>query len=120
LLESPGKVKLTASARQKGNKIDISAEVGELEEAGSHIKLRLVLVEDEVGYTGGNQLRKHHHIVRAFPGRVNGTAGKTKAVTPTPPASTWTSCARAWPNISTTTPRPTRRRRSPTPSGRWS
>lgn len=36
--------------------------------------LRLVLVEDEVKYTGGNKLRFHHHVVRSFPGGAAGVA----------------------------------------------
>lgn len=37
------------------------------------MKLRLALVEDHVRYTGRNNLRYHHSVVRALPG---GSAGK--------------------------------------------
>jgi hypothetical protein len=37
-------------------------------------KLRLVLVEESVRYPGGNKLRFHHNVVRAFPGGVEGKA----------------------------------------------
>ena len=77
-VDQNSKAKLKAAAMRKGNTIDITADVTELEDPGSHIKLRLALIEDEVNYTGGNQVRKHHHVVRAFPGGVNGTAVKTK------------------------------------------
>ena len=35
--------------------------------------LRLALTEESIRYVGGNKLRFHHHVVRAFPG---GTEGK--------------------------------------------
>jgi hypothetical protein len=78
LLEGPGKVQLKASATQKGNKIDISAEVTEVERPGEQMRLRFALVEEEVRYSGGNGLRVHHHVVRAFPGGVKGLAIKEK------------------------------------------
>ena len=31
--------------------------------------LRLALTEESIRYVGGNKLRFHHHVVRAFPGR---------------------------------------------------
>jgi hypothetical protein len=78
LLEGPGKAQLKASATQKGGKIDISAEVAEVEKPGEQLRLRLALVEEEVRYSGGNGLRVHHHVVRAFPGGVKGLAVKDK------------------------------------------
>jgi hypothetical protein len=36
------------------------------------LRLRLVLTEKSIRYVGGNQLRFHHHVVRAFPGGVEG------------------------------------------------
>lgn len=38
------------------------------------LKLRLVLVEEMVRFTGGNALRFHHHVVRALPGGSEGIA----------------------------------------------
>jgi hypothetical protein len=35
-------------------------------------RLRLVLTEETVRYVGSNKIRFHHHIVRAFPGGVEG------------------------------------------------
>jgi hypothetical protein len=35
-------------------------------------RLRLALTEEAVRYIGGNKLRFHHHVVRAFPGGVEG------------------------------------------------
>lgn len=36
------------------------------------LRLRLVLTEELIRYVGGNQLRFHHHVVRGFPGGVEG------------------------------------------------
>lgn len=36
------------------------------------LRLRLVLIEEAIRYVGGNQLRFHHHVVRGFPGGVEG------------------------------------------------
>lgn len=82
-VEEPSKAKLTLKAAQKGDKIEASAEVAELQDAGSQVKLRFVLVEDEVRYAGANGLRTHHNVVRAFPGGVNGVAVKTKTFSQT-------------------------------------
>jgi len=73
LLEKPAKVKLQASAVRKGDEIAIAAKVSDLDEPGEDVKLRLALVEDHVRYTGRNNLRYHHSVVRALPG---GSAGK--------------------------------------------
>jgi hypothetical protein len=35
--------------------------------------LRLALTEESIHYVGGNNLRYHHHVVRALPGGANGT-----------------------------------------------
>jgi hypothetical protein len=78
LLEKPAAAKLTATAAQKGSKIEITAEVTDVDWTDEQLKLRLALVEDKVRYTGGNQMRFHHHVVRAFPGGVKGVAVKSK------------------------------------------
>jgi hypothetical protein len=36
------------------------------------LRLRLALTEESIRYVGGNQLRFHHHVVRGFPGGVEG------------------------------------------------
>jgi hypothetical protein len=74
LLEGKSLVRLTLGAARKGNKVDVTAEVapapgGELPETAS---LRLVLVEDDVKYKGGNGITTHHHVVR---GLLNGEKG---------------------------------------------
>jgi hypothetical protein len=78
-LEKPTKANLKVSATQKGAKIDISADVSDLQQTGDRIKLRLALVEDTIAYKGSNGIASHHSVVRAFPGGVKGIALKEKA-----------------------------------------
>jgi hypothetical protein len=79
LLEETTKIKLKVAAKRKGDKIDITAEVADLEKPGEKIRLRLALVEEEVQYTGGNTLKTHHHVVRDLPGGAAGFALKEKS-----------------------------------------
>lgn len=74
LLEEEPNAKVTAHASRKGNTIDIAVEVADLKDPGENKKLKLLLVEDTIRYVGGNNLRFHHHVVRAFPGGVDGLA----------------------------------------------
>jgi hypothetical protein len=78
LLEGPVKAQLKASATQKGGKLDINAEVTDVEKPSEQLRLRVALVEEEVRYSGTNGMRVHHHVVRAFPGGVKGLAVKDK------------------------------------------
>ena len=78
LLETPASVKLSASATLKGDKIDIVANVKDLDKPGNKVRLRIALVEDWVRYKGGNRLQYHHRVVRALPGGVKGVALKEK------------------------------------------
>ena len=41
-------------------------------ESKSKPRLRLVLTEEKVRYVGSNKLRYHHHVVRDFPGGIEG------------------------------------------------
>jgi thiol-disulfide isomerase/thioredoxin len=79
LLEKPARVKLKATATQKANKINITAEASDLDEPSDKIRLRLALVEDVVNYKGGNKLAHHHSVVRVMPGGAAGLALKEKA-----------------------------------------
>jgi hypothetical protein len=72
LLDTPAQCKITASAKQVGNKILINAQVTGLNEPGKDKKIRLALVEKSIRFLGSNRIRFHHQVVRAFPG---GTAG---------------------------------------------
>jgi hypothetical protein len=76
LLEKKTDVKLTGKATRTGDKIAIAVEVGGA--AGGDLKLRLLVVEESVRYVGGNQIRFHHHVVRAMPGGADGVAVKDK------------------------------------------
>jgi hypothetical protein len=74
LLEAKSPVRLTLTASRTGNRIAITAgaslaEGGKLPETAS---LRLVLVENEVKYQGGNGITVHHRVVR---GLLNGDKG---------------------------------------------
>jgi hypothetical protein len=75
-LEAPAQAQLKLSADRKGDRIAIQAEVAGLKQAQEDVRLRLVLVEDMVRYTGRNGLRLHHHVVRVLPGGVDGLAVK--------------------------------------------
>jgi hypothetical protein len=79
LMEKAARAKLQLSATRQGDKIDIQAEVSDLEKTGEKVRLRFALVEDQVRYVGGNQVRFHHHVVRAMPGSAAGFPLKEKA-----------------------------------------
>lgn len=78
-LDQPAGLTLKASATRKGDKVEVKAEVADLKDPGATLRLRLVLIEDKVSYKGGNGLEAHHHVVRAFPGGLEGLALKAKA-----------------------------------------
>jgi hypothetical protein len=79
LLETPTAVKIKAGAVRKGDQVAITAEVYGLDGQAEGLRLRLALVEERVRYPGRNQVRFHHHVVRAMPGGPDGLAltGKT-------------------------------------------
>lgn len=76
-LETEPQADVTLTADRSGDEIKITAgahaNAGAGKKAGKP-RLRLVLVEKAVRYTGGNKLRFHHNVVRAFPGGVAGKA----------------------------------------------
>jgi len=78
-IEVGAQAKIKLSAENKDGKVDIHVEVSDLSKAGDFIKLRLVLVEEMARYPGSNGQRLHHHVVRAFPGGVEGIALKQKS-----------------------------------------
>ncbi len=71
-LETEAAGTLEVTAARQGEKIEITAEAGGQARRGAP-RLRLLLVEDLVRYLGGNGQRLHHHVVRTFPGGVDGT-----------------------------------------------
>ena len=78
ILEKTTAVKMGGKATRTGDKIDIQLEVNEA--AGDDMKLRILVVEESIRYVGGNQMRFHHHVVRAMPGGADGVAIKDKAL----------------------------------------
>jgi hypothetical protein len=79
LLEEAAAARLTAQATRHGNRIDVKADVVQLDDPSESKRLRLVLVEESIRYVGSNRLRFHHHVVRAFPGGVEGLPLKNKS-----------------------------------------
>lgn len=78
-LETPAPAKLKLSATRKEDKIDLQADYSDLAKPGDDMRLRFVVVEDIVRYPGSNGQRFHHHVVRGFPGGVDGVALKEKS-----------------------------------------
>jgi hypothetical protein len=74
-LEKDAAAGLHLKVTRSGDKVNISAAVSDLKEGGK-VRLRFVLVEDVARYPGRNRQRLHHHVVRAFPGGVEGQALK--------------------------------------------
>jgi hypothetical protein len=75
-LESKPGAHISLSAKQEADTINIHADVTDVSRPGDSVRLRLVLVEDVVHFAGSNGQRLHHHVVRAFPGGVDGLALK--------------------------------------------
>lgn len=66
-----------AAAKLAAERADDGAKDGDEEKkepaaGGPQLRLRLVLLQEEVHYVGGNRLRFHHHVVRGMPGGVEG------------------------------------------------
>jgi hypothetical protein len=78
LLDQPAGAKLSGTATRRGDKINVQVEVADLNEPAESTKLRLLLVEEQIRYVGGNRLRFHHQVVRAIPGGPDGYALKDK------------------------------------------
>ncbi len=62
ILEEKTEAKVTATVKTEGEKITTAVEVSGAK--GDDLKVRLLLVEDNIRYVGGNGLRFHHHVVR--------------------------------------------------------
>ncbi|MFM8273193.1 MAG: hypothetical protein ACKODX_12825 [Gemmata sp.] len=75
IVEKATEVKVAGRATRTGDKIDIAVEVAN----AADLKLRVLVVEEDVKYVGGNQLRFHHQVVRAMPLGADGVAIKDKA-----------------------------------------
>lgn len=77
LLEKSTEAKVAGKAKRIGDKLDIAVEV--VNGDGADMKLRLLVVEENVRYAGSNGIRFHHQVVRAMPGGADGVAVKDKA-----------------------------------------
>jgi len=51
---------------------DATEDADQEEDEEPQVHLRLALTEESIRYVGGNNLRFHHHVVRAMPGGVEG------------------------------------------------
>ncbi|QVL30969.1 hypothetical protein KIH39_19240 [Telmatocola sphagniphila] len=71
-LEKPAGAKLQLTATRKGSEINLTAKVEDLKKPAAKTMLRFAITEDRVRYAGGNGIRYHHAVVRAFPGGANG------------------------------------------------
>lgn len=79
-LEDKAQASIDLKVTRDGSKLSIAAKArrntdGNNKDEGesSSLRLRIVLTEETVRYVGGNGIRFHHHVVRGFPGGVDGT-----------------------------------------------
>src|SRR5262249_36041607 len=82
-MEAAKGANLKLTVTPDGDKLKLEAQVSELKKTGDKVRLRFVLVEDVVRYAGRNGQRLHHHVVRGFPGGVQGEALTDKSATKT-------------------------------------
>ena len=77
ILKNTRRAAIQLEARKIGDQIRIVASAEILNKGDKTPaqlpRLRLVLVEKNVAYLGGNKQSSHHHVVRAFPAGVEGT-----------------------------------------------
>ena len=64
-LEKTSPYTITGSAALAGDKLTATVNVATRDKPDGDQMLRLLLVEEEVRYLGGNGLRLHHHVVRS-------------------------------------------------------
>jgi hypothetical protein len=74
LMEEPAGAAVKLSANRLGDVINVRADVATTADPGSGKRLRFVVVEEAVRFTGANKLRLHHMVVRAMPGGADGIA----------------------------------------------
>ena len=78
ILEKNTDVKVAGSFGRTGDKITASVNVTGADPA-AELKLRLVVVEENIKYVGSNQLRFHHEVVRNMMGGPGGVVVSEKA-----------------------------------------
>jgi hypothetical protein len=92
-LESTREAQVQLSANRQGDQIEITAQAtvtrkpesteakdgkteskksGDAKDGSFKPRLRLALTEESIRYVGSNKLRYHHHVVRDFPGGLEG------------------------------------------------
>jgi hypothetical protein len=73
LLAGKKQAEIDLTADRQGETIAIQSSAKAIDPPDeAKLRLRLVVVEDIVKYVGGNNLRFHHHVVRAMPGGPEG------------------------------------------------
>ena len=76
ILEKSSDASLTGTAKRDGDAIAVSVEIAGLKEPDANVKVRILLVEENIPYVGSNGLRFHHHVVRSLFGAPNGVPVK--------------------------------------------
>ncbi len=66
LLEEKTPITLDGAAKKEGNSLTTTVSVTGLKEPSDKVKLRFLLLEENVRYVGGNGIRFHHHVVRSL------------------------------------------------------
>ncbi len=78
-LEKEPQAQVQLKVNRSGDELDLTANVEGLKKTGDKVRLRFVLLEEVARYTGRNGQRLHHHVVRSFPGGVEGFPLKEKS-----------------------------------------
>jgi len=71
-LEESTPVSVRGAVKRSGDDLRVTVELTGTKDLDETAVLRLVLVEDNVKYVGGNGLRFHHHVVRSLLGTAKG------------------------------------------------
>ncbi|MBI4469656.1 MAG: hypothetical protein HY650_10085, partial [Acidobacteria bacterium] len=65
-IKSPARGRLSVEARRVGESIKVTVATSEIDPAAGRVTLQIVLVEEEVSYSGENGLRFHPMVVRSL------------------------------------------------------
>mgnify|MGYP002780584555 CR=1 FL=1 len=65
LLEEKSPITLDGAAMKDGDAVTATVSVTGLKDPAASVKVRFLLVEENVRYVGGNGVRFHHHLVRS-------------------------------------------------------
>ena len=75
-LEESTDIKLAGSLKRADDALTVTVDVTGMKEPKDTLKLRLLLLEDNIRYVGSNGVRFHHHVVRSLLGTGKGIAVK--------------------------------------------